>query len=70
MTAQDEQTIELILPAEARRILGVIDPSTMYKHIRLGTFPKPIKKGSRSTRFVRSECEEMARKIIEARDER
>jgi predicted DNA-binding transcriptional regulator AlpA len=34
-----------------------LDPSTLYKGIRLGRFPKPIKIGPQTSRWRRSECE-------------
>lgn len=65
MTTED---IELITGQQARQILGVIAPSTMYRRINAGTFPKPVKLGRRSTRFVRGECEALAKKMVEERD--
>lgn len=60
--------IEFITGKEARRILGVLTPSTMYRQIHAGKFPKPVNRGRRSTRFVRSECIAFARKAVEDRD--
>lgn len=34
-----------------------IDPSTLYRGIKRGTYPPPIKVGPGSSRWLRSECE-------------
>jgi predicted DNA-binding transcriptional regulator AlpA len=34
-----------------------LDPATLYRGIRMGRFPAPIKVGPGSSRWLRSECE-------------
>lgn len=65
MTTED---VELITGKQARQMLGVMTPSTMYRRIHAGTFPKPVKLGRRSTRFVRGECEALVKQMIQERD--
>lgn len=43
-----------------------IDPSTLYRNIKLGRFPKPIHVGG-SSRWLRAECEAVIRARTEAR---
>jgi predicted DNA-binding transcriptional regulator AlpA len=43
-----------------------IDPSTLYRQIRKGTFPKPIRVGG-SSRWLRTECEQVLQAMIEGR---
>jgi len=61
---------ELVDIGEACRILGgnsPIDPSAFYRGIRAKKYPAPIKVGCRS-RWLKSECEAVVRKLIEKRD--
>jgi predicted DNA-binding transcriptional regulator AlpA len=43
-----------------------INPSTLYRQIKAGRFPQPIKVGG-SSRWLRSECEAVLRTLMEAR---
>jgi predicted DNA-binding transcriptional regulator AlpA len=45
---------------------GRIDPSTLYRHIKKGLLPKPLKVGG-SSRWLRDECEAALTEIVEAR---
>jgi predicted DNA-binding transcriptional regulator AlpA len=63
-------------PADADRLLdrrsvcaffGNIHPATIYRHIRDGRIPRPVKVGG-SSRWVRSECEQALSKMLEARN--
>jgi predicted DNA-binding transcriptional regulator AlpA len=42
--------------------------STLYRGIAAGRYPKPIHIGPNSVRWLRSECVEAKRKMMEARD--
>ena len=56
--------------AEVCRLLGgtrPINPSTLYRGIREGRYPKPIRVGPNSSRWLRAECEAVLRKMTEAR---
>jgi predicted DNA-binding transcriptional regulator AlpA len=51
--------MQLLDKAEVCRLFGGTRPlnaSTLYRGIKLGTYPKPIKVGG-SSRWLRSECE-------------
>jgi predicted DNA-binding transcriptional regulator AlpA len=63
-------------PADADRLLdrrsvcvffGNIHPATIYRHIRDGRIPRPVKVGG-SSRWLRSECEQALLKMLEARN--
>jgi predicted DNA-binding transcriptional regulator AlpA len=45
-----------------------INPVTLYRGMEAGRYPKPIRVGPNSTRWLRSECEAALKKMIEARD--
>jgi predicted DNA-binding transcriptional regulator AlpA len=44
-----------------------INPSTLYRGIRQGRFPKPLKVGPGSSRWLRSECEAALQSMIDGR---
>jgi predicted DNA-binding transcriptional regulator AlpA len=41
-----------------------LDPSTIYKGIRRGRFPKPVSIGPQTARWLRSECLSALERII------
>jgi predicted DNA-binding transcriptional regulator AlpA len=43
-----------------------LNPSTVYRHIRLGLIPKPVKVGG-SSRWLRSECEAALQAMVNGR---
>ena len=43
-----------------------LNPSTLYRGIKKGRYPKPCHVGPNSSRWVRSECQEARQKLIEA----
>ena len=43
-----------------------INPSTLYRGIRKGTFPKPIRIGG-SSRWIRDECEAALQAMVDGR---
>jgi predicted DNA-binding transcriptional regulator AlpA len=43
-----------------------INPSTLYRQIRKGTIPKPIRVGG-SSRWLREECETALRQMVDGR---
>jgi predicted DNA-binding transcriptional regulator AlpA len=54
---------------EACRFFGgnrPLNPATLYRGIRLGRFPRPVKVGG-SSRWLRSECEAALARMMEAR---
>ena len=44
-----------------------INPATLYRGIRLGRYPAPIKVGPNASRWLRSECEAALQAMIERR---
>jgi predicted DNA-binding transcriptional regulator AlpA len=46
-----------------------INFSTLYRGIKDGRFPKPVRIGANTSRWVRSECEAARRRLMESRDE-
>jgi predicted DNA-binding transcriptional regulator AlpA len=61
---------ELLDKGEVLRLFGGSRPlnaSTLYRGIRLGRYPKPVKVGPGSSRWIRSECESVLRSMVEER---
>jgi predicted DNA-binding transcriptional regulator AlpA len=44
-----------------------INPATLYRGIRKGRFPRPVKVGPGSSRWLREECEAVLRGMVEGR---
>jgi len=44
-----------------------LNPATLYRGIRKGRFPKPLKIGPGTSRWLRSECEDALRLMAEWR---
>jgi predicted DNA-binding transcriptional regulator AlpA len=44
-----------------------LNPSTLYRGIRQGRFPQPLKVGPGSSRWIREELESALRRMTEAR---
>jgi predicted DNA-binding transcriptional regulator AlpA len=44
-----------------------INPATLYRGIRQGRYPQPVKIGPGSSRWLRSECERALAAMAEAR---
>lgn len=59
-------TMELLCRREVCEFFGKINPSTLYRHIRKGLLPSPIKLGG-SSRWLLSECEAALQSMIEVR---
>ncbi len=60
---------ELLDRVETCRFFGgskPLDASTLYRGIRVGRFPKPVRIGG-SSRWLRSECEAVLRSMVEGR---
>lgn len=45
-----------------------INPATLYRGIKVGRYPPPVHLGSRSSRWLRSECVAARQALINARD--
>jgi predicted DNA-binding transcriptional regulator AlpA len=61
---------DLLDRLEACRFFGgnrPLNPATLYRGIRLGRYPRPIKVGPGSSYWLRSECEAALAKMMEAR---
>ena len=44
-----------------------INPSTLYRGIRLGRYPRPIRVGPNSSRWLLAECQAALRGMVEER---
>jgi predicted DNA-binding transcriptional regulator AlpA len=44
-----------------------LNPATLYRGIRQGYFPKPVKIGPGSSRWLRAECEAALTRMAEVR---
>ena len=44
-----------------------INPATLYRGIRKGRFPAPVKIGPGSSRWLRAECEAALQAMVEGR---
>jgi predicted DNA-binding transcriptional regulator AlpA len=61
---------ELLDRVSVCRVFGgtkPIDASTLYRGIRQGRYPKPVKVGPGSSRWLREECEAALRSMVEGR---
>jgi predicted DNA-binding transcriptional regulator AlpA len=61
---------ELLDKGEVLRLFGGTKPinaSTLYRGIKLGRYPKAIKVGPGSSRWLRSECEASLKAMVEGR---
>jgi len=62
--------MQLLDKAEVCRLFGgtkPINPTTLYRGIKLGRYPKPVKIGPGSSRWLRAECEAALRSMVEGR---
>jgi hypothetical protein len=64
--------VELMDKDETCRFFGgtnrPINAATLYRGMQTGRYPKPIKVGANSSRWIKSECAAALSKIIAARD--
>jgi predicted DNA-binding transcriptional regulator AlpA len=61
---------ELLDKAEVCRLFGGTRPlnaSTLYRGIKLGRYPKPVRVGPNSSRWLLSECQAALRAMVEDR---
>jgi hypothetical protein len=65
-------TVELMDKDETCRFFGganrPINAATLYRGVQTGRYPKPIKVGANSSRWIKSECAATLAKIIAERD--
>lgn len=68
----DDSDLTLLDKDEVCRFFGgensPLNPATLYRGIKVGKYPKPIKQGAGTSRWLRSECAAALRQIIDARD--
>jgi predicted DNA-binding transcriptional regulator AlpA len=62
-----ENPLELLDRAEVCRFFGGLNASTLYRGIRLGRYPKPVKVGPGSSRWLRLECQAALQMMVEGR---
>jgi len=58
--------MQLINRTEVCRLFGGINPATLYRHIRQGKLPKPVKVGG-SSRWLLSECQAALQAMVDGR---
>jgi predicted DNA-binding transcriptional regulator AlpA len=57
----------LLTKAETCQFFGKINASTLYRGIREGRYPRPVKVGPGSSRWLRTECESALKVMVERR---
>ena len=58
--------MDLLRIKEVCRFFGGINPATLYRGIRHGRYPKPVKIGG-SSRWLLSECEAALQAMVDGR---
>jgi len=58
--------MNLLTRKEVCRFFGGINPATLYRKIRQGVLPKPVKIGG-SSRWLRTECEAALQAMVDGR---
>ena len=58
--------MQLLNRHEVCHFFGGINPATLYRKIRQGVLPKPVKIGG-SSRWLRSECEAVLKAMVDGR---
>jgi len=70
--AASDDDLTLLDKDETCRFFGgqssPLNPATLYRGIKTGKYPAPIKQGAGTSRWLRSECQAALRKIIAERD--
>jgi predicted DNA-binding transcriptional regulator AlpA len=61
------QKMQLLKLKEALIFFGGINASTLYRGIKLGRYPRPVKVGPQSSRWILEECEEALRRMVAGR---
>ena len=62
-----ETIMDLLRVKEVCRFFGGINPATLYRGIRKGRYPQPVKVGPGSSRWLRAECEAALAAMAEGR---
>ena len=65
-----ETIMDLLRIREVCRFFGgnrPINPATLYRGVKAGRYPQPVKVGPGSSRWLRSECEAALRQMAEVR---
>jgi predicted DNA-binding transcriptional regulator AlpA len=57
----------LLDKSQTCEFFGGINPATLYRGIRQGRFPKPVKVGPGTSRWLRQECESTLRAMVAER---
>ena len=59
--------MQLLKLKEALVLFGGINASTLYRGIKLGRYPAPVKVGPQSSRWIKAECEAFLQRMISGR---
>src|SRR5262245_25154460 len=65
--AQPHDRMQLLPKSEVCRLFGGINASTLYRGIRQGRYPKPVRVGPNSSRWLLAECQAALRAMVEER---
>jgi predicted DNA-binding transcriptional regulator AlpA len=68
MQLDDDELLHLSAVCEFFGGTRPLNPSTVYRNIKLGIFPPAVKPGPGSSRWLRSECEAARARLIAKRD--
>jgi len=60
------QAVELLDRSAVQAMFGGIHAATLYRHVRNGVVPRPVKVGALS-RWLKAECEQSLKAMIEVR---
>jgi predicted DNA-binding transcriptional regulator AlpA len=61
-----QSDLELLDRRAVCTLFGGIHPATLYRHVRSGTMPRPVKVGALS-RWLRNECEAALASMVAGR---
>jgi predicted DNA-binding transcriptional regulator AlpA len=59
--------MQLMTCRETCQFFGGINSATLYRGIKAGRYPRPVKVGPGSSRWLREECEAALARMIEGR---
>jgi predicted DNA-binding transcriptional regulator AlpA len=62
-----QNPLELLNRVEVCRYFGGLNSSTLYRGIRVGRYPRPVKVGPGASRWLRAECEAALQAMVEGR---
>jgi predicted DNA-binding transcriptional regulator AlpA len=64
---QDHHHRSLLKLRDVLAVFGGINASTLYRGIKLGRYPRPVKVGPGSSRWLKAECEAVLQAMVQGR---